>query len=95
MNRRSSRCLSPLLIPPKSPTASDGSNGQSPAPLSPLLGTLQLDLYQKKDVKILLPAIKQPEADQNDRSSPLGQLHFWLKYDFDKSDLNVHVVEGE
>ncbi|XP_021960510.2 synaptotagmin-7 [Folsomia candida] len=91
--RRSSRCLSPLLIPPRSPTASDGS-GQSPAPLSPLLGTLQLELYQKKDVKITLPGSKQPEANLDDGSKRLGQLRFQLKYDFDKSDLHVHVIEA-
>lgn len=92
--RRASRCLSPLLIPPKSPTPSDSSNN-SPAPLSPLLGTLQLDLYQRKDMTLFLPKDKQPGSSPHDRNPPLGRIHFRLRYDLDKSDLHVHMIEGE
>lgn len=92
--RRASRCLSPLLIPPKSPTPSDSSNN-SPVPLSPLLGTLQLDLYQRKDMTLFLPKDKQPGLSPHDRNAPLGRVHFRLRYDLDKSDLHVHVIEGK
>ncbi|CAG7717906.1 unnamed protein product [Allacma fusca] len=91
--RRASRCLSPLLIPPKSPTLSDASS-QSPGPVSPLLGSLQLDLYQKKDVTVFLPTNKQPGSSPHDKSIPLGRLHFRLKYELDKSDLHIHVIEA-
>ncbi|ODN02651.1 Synaptotagmin-3 [Orchesella cincta] len=92
-SRRASRCLSPLLIPPKSPTPSDSSNN-SPAPLSPLLGTLQLDLYQRKDMTVFLPKDKQPGSSPHDKNAPLGRIHFRLRYDLDKSDLHVHVIEA-
>ncbi|CAL8107262.1 unnamed protein product [Orchesella dallaii] len=92
-SRRASRCLSPLLIPPKSPTPSDSSNN-SPAPLSPLLGTLQLDLYQRKDMTLFLPKDKQPGSSPHDKNPSLGRIHFRLRYDLDKSDLHVHVIEA-
>ncbi|ODN01498.1 Synaptotagmin-1, partial [Orchesella cincta] len=118
---RASRCLSPLLIPPMSPSpksptslAGDGpSSGPVTGPLSPLLGSLQLDLYQKQDICIFLDASKQPSgyrpppgnksapADATDVATynahhniPLGRLHFGIKYDLDKSDLHVTVIEA-
>lgn len=71
------------------------SSSQSPGPVSPLLGSLQLDLYQKKDVTIFLPSTNQPGSSPHDKSNPLGRLHLRLKYDLDKSDLHVHVIEGK
>ena len=102
---------------PKSPSslAGDGpcSSGPVTGPLSPSLGNLQLDLYQKRDICIFLDASKQPSgyrspgnnknapADPGDvvtfnahQNIPLGRLHFGIKYDLDKSDLHVHVIEG-
>ncbi|XP_066590350.1 synaptotagmin-5 isoform X2 [Prorops nasuta] len=77
-----SRCLSPLLIPPPRSSISDGG----PVPPASPLGSLQPDLYQRRDGPIFL----------NARSSGriLGRLHLRLKYDFDKSDLHVHLIEA-
>lgn len=73
------RCLSPLLLPPRSQV-------QEPPPPSPL-GTLQPDLYQKREGPLFLRS--------GNRSGPsLGRLHLRLKYDFDRSDLHVHLIEG-
>jgi len=125
--RRSSRSLSPLFIPPMSPKSpTDGLNSASSSqpsstgPLSPMIGSLQLDLYQKKDVTVFLDSHGRITPLTNDmvgvkngknkgkngengsvtncfKSSghrSLGRLHFRLKYDLDKSDLQIHVIEG-
>lgn len=101
---------------PKSPTSLTGdSGGPSTGPLSPSLGSLQLDLYQKQDICIFLDASKQPSGYRspgNNKTAPadvdadvvtynahhnipLGRLHFAIKYDLDKSDLHVNVIEGK
>lgn len=74
------RCLSPLLLPPRSQVP-------DPPPASPL-GTLQPDLYQKREGPLFLHS--------GNRGGPsLGRLHLRLKYDFDRSDLHVHLIEGK
>ncbi|XP_025156336.1 synaptotagmin-6 isoform X2 [Harpegnathos saltator] len=82
-SRQASRCLSPLLIPP--PRASISNGGPIP-PASPL-GSLQPDLYQKQDSKVFLSARRTGKH--------LGELHLRLKYDFDRSDLHVHLIEAK
>lgn len=75
------RCLSPLLLPPKT-NAIDPNCG----PASPL-GAIQPDLYQRTDGPIYVTA---PEG-----SLPLGKLHFQIKYDSNLFDLTVHLIEGK
>ncbi|XP_046489341.1 synaptotagmin-5 isoform X1 [Neodiprion pinetum] len=76
------RCLSPLLIPP--PRVSGSDTGPT-LPTSPL-GSLQPDLYPRRDGPLLI---------DTRRSGPsLGRLHLRLQYDFDRSDLNVHLIEA-
>lgn len=62
---------------PKSPTSltgdGPGSSGPVTGPLSPSLGSLQLDLYQKQDICIFLDASKQPSGYRspgNNKSAP-------------------------
>jgi synaptotagmin-6 len=106
---RAPRCLSPLLIPQRSELNKnvnsitkihldrlnrlDRSNsiveGNSPLPPASPLGTLQPDLYTKREGPVFLGL---PEGLSQGPS--LGRLHMRLKYDFDKSDLNVHLIEG-
>ncbi|XP_012528909.1 synaptotagmin-5 isoform X2 [Monomorium pharaonis] len=81
-SRQTSRCLSPLLIPP--PRASISEGGPIP-PASPL-GSLQPDLYQRRDGPVFLSARRTGKH--------LGRLHLRLRYDFDKSDLDVHLIEA-
>ncbi|XP_011870494.1 PREDICTED: synaptotagmin-5 isoform X1 [Vollenhovia emeryi] len=82
-SRQTSRCLSPLLIPP--PRASVSSDGGPIPPASPL-GSLQPDLYQRRDGPVFLSARRTGKH--------LGRLHLRLRYDFDKSDLDVHLIEA-
>ncbi|KAK7867767.1 hypothetical protein R5R35_002266 [Gryllus longicercus] len=91
------RCLSPLLIPP----AGGGRGGacvgvcagmgmgvgDPPAPPASPLGALQPDLYQRRDGPLFLSARRGAGA-------ALGRLHLRLKYDFDRSDLHVHLIEA-
>ena len=78
------RCLSPLMIPPP---ASRSLVSEPVAPPASPLGALQPDLYQRRDGPLFLGSR---------RSGPsLGRLHLRLKYDFDRSDLHVHLIEGE
>ncbi|XP_021930564.1 synaptotagmin-5 isoform X3 [Zootermopsis nevadensis] len=78
-----SRCLSPLLIPP---VPSRSLVSDPPAPPASPLGALQPDLYQRQDGPLFLGSR---------RSGPsLGRLHLRLKYDFDRSDLHVHLIEA-
>ena len=77
------RCLSPLLIPPRSqPGGVDPGCG----PASPL-GALQPDLYTRQDGPMYLTA---PES-----SPALGRLHLRVKYDYHLFDLTVHLIEGK
>lgn len=75
------RCLSPLLIPPRTPAGIDPGCG----PASPL-GALQPDLYQRPDGPIYLTA---PE-----NSVALGKLHLRVRYDSHLFDLTVHLIEA-
>ncbi|KAK9305215.1 hypothetical protein QLX08_003657 [Tetragonisca angustula] len=81
-SRSAGRSLSPLLIPPSRISASEGG---PPPPASPL-GSIQPDLYQRRDGPIYL------KARVNGKS--LGRLHLRFKYDFDRSDLHVHLIEA-
>ncbi|RZF44926.1 hypothetical protein LSTR_LSTR013116 [Laodelphax striatellus] len=77
-----SHALSPLLLPPRGTAASCGE-----APPSSPLGALQPDLYQPRDAPLFLKSAN--------RSGPsLGRLHLRLDYDFDRSDLHVHLIEA-
>jgi hypothetical protein len=79
------RCLSPLLIP--STRAHTPEVNLSAPPASPL-GAIQPDLYMRKDGPLFIGS--------SPKSGPsLGRLHFRLKYDFDRSDLIVHLIEGK
>lgn len=82
-SRQTGRCLSPLLIPP--PRASISSDGGPIPPASPL-GSLQPDLYQRRDGPVFLSARRTGKH--------MGRLHLRLRYDFDKSDLDVHLIEA-
>ncbi|RLU24506.1 hypothetical protein DMN91_002595 [Ooceraea biroi] len=82
-SRQTGRCLSPLLIPP--PRASISSEGGLIPPASPL-GSLQPDLYQRRDGPVFLSARRTGKH--------MGRLHLRLRYDFDKSDLDVHLIEA-
>uniref|UniRef100_A0A6P4EC02 Uncharacterized protein LOC108038534 n=1 Tax=Drosophila rhopaloa TaxID=1041015 RepID=A0A6P4EC02_DRORH len=75
------RCLSPLLIPPRSQPGVDPAMG----PASPL-GALQPDLYRLPDGPVYLTA---PES-----SHAVGRLHLRVKYDYHLFDLTVHLIEG-
>lgn len=78
-----SRCLSPLLIPPRTPVACDaGAIG----PASPL-GAIQIDLYTRQEGPVHINA---PHG-----TVTLGRLHLRVKYDSCVSDLAVHVIEGK
>ncbi|XP_055905905.1 synaptotagmin-7 isoform X1 [Eupeodes corollae] len=76
------RCLSPLLIPPRS---QPGGVEQGCGPASPL-GALQPDLYTRQDGPMYLTA---PES-----SPALGRLHLRVKYDYHLFDLTVHLIEA-
>uniref|UniRef100_A0ABD2X9Q3 C2 domain-containing protein n=1 Tax=Trichogramma kaykai TaxID=54128 RepID=A0ABD2X9Q3_9HYME len=77
------RCLSPLMIPSPRASFSLSTDGGLP-PASPL-GALQPDLYQRRD---------QPLFLSRGSGKSLGRLRLRLSYDFDKSDLDVHLVEA-
>ncbi|XP_063230922.1 synaptotagmin-5 [Bacillus rossius redtenbacheri] len=77
------RNLSPLLLPS---LASRVAPGDTTAPPASPLGTLQPDLYQRKQSPLFLGS---------QRSGPsMGRLHLALYYDFDKSDLHVNLIEA-
>ena len=76
------RCLSPLLIPPRTPAGVDQGMG----PASPL-GAIQPDLYTRQEGPIYLTAPQQSPA--------LGRLHLRIKYDYHLFDLTVHLIEGK
>lgn len=76
------RCLSPLLIPQKYYSIDCG-----PAPPASPLGVLQPDLYNKREGPLFL-------GNAGRTGQTLGRLHLRLNYDFDRSDLGVHIIEG-
>lgn len=78
------RCLSPLLIPPRTPGGLEAV-GAACGPASPL-GALQLDLYTRQDGPLFLTA---PAS-----SASLGRLHLRVKYDSHLFDLTVHLIEA-
>ncbi|XP_045488234.1 synaptotagmin-5 isoform X2 [Pieris rapae] len=88
------RCLSPLLMPPRidrSNSLVESSSGSGP--LSPgggatisSLGALQPDLYTKREAPLVIE-LEGPGPS-------LGRIHLRLKYDFDRSDLEVHLIEA-
>ncbi|XP_055383643.1 synaptotagmin-5 [Condylostylus longicornis] len=77
----SGRCLSPLLIPPRTPAGTEQGCG----PASPL-GAIQPDLYTRQEGPIYLTAPEQSPA--------LGRLHLRIKYDHHLFDLTVHLIEA-
>lgn len=79
------RSLSPLLSP--APHAQD--------PASPI-GSIQPDLYRKKEAVFFQSREASASSASATAAVPAhaGRLHFRLKYDFDKSDLVVHVIEA-
>lgn len=77
------RCLSPLLIPSRGHTP----DVAGPAPPASPLGAIQPDLYTRQDGPLFIGG--------SPKSGPsMGRLHFRLKYDFDRSDLIVHLIEA-
>ncbi|XP_047989457.1 synaptotagmin-5-like isoform X2 [Leguminivora glycinivorella] len=85
------RCLSPLLMPPRRIDRSNSLvESSSGAPLSPgapsALGALQPALYTKREAPLLI--------ELEGAGPSLGRLHLRLKYDFDRSDLEVHLIEA-
>ncbi|XP_072942287.1 synaptotagmin-5-like isoform X1 [Epargyreus clarus] len=89
------RCLSPLLMPPRridrSNSLVESSSGLGP--LSPgacatinALGALQPDLYTKREAPLMI--------ELEGAGPSLGRIHLRLKYDFDRSDLEVHLIEA-
>ncbi|XP_011503251.1 PREDICTED: synaptotagmin-6 [Ceratosolen solmsi marchali] len=89
-SRRSSidyvRCLSPLRIPPPRTYFTSYGDGNSAPPASPL-GSLQPNLYHRNSGPLFLNSTQRS-------GKILGQLHLRLSYDFDKSDLNIHLIEA-
>ncbi|VVC99058.1 unnamed protein product [Leptidea sinapis] len=89
------RCLSPLLVPPRRIDRSNSlvENSSGAGPLSPgggatisSLGALQPDLYTKREAPLVI---------ELEGSGPsLGRIHLRLKYDFDRSDLEIHLIEA-
>ncbi|KAF5285001.1 hypothetical protein FQR65_LT02313 [Abscondita terminalis] len=77
------RCLSPLLIPPRGHTPECGG----PAPPASPLGAIQPDLYTRQDGPLFLGSSSRSGIN-------MGRLHFRVKYDFDRSDLTVHLIEA-
>ncbi|XP_070574364.1 synaptotagmin-10-like [Ptychodera flava] len=53
------------------------------------IGSVKPDLYAKSNDIVVMQNEKQGKVKK------LGKLHFKLKYDFDKSDLNVDVLQAE
>ncbi|KAJ8982659.1 hypothetical protein NQ317_019060 [Molorchus minor] len=78
------RCLSPLFIHSSRGATPDSASCAPPA--SPL-GAIQPDLYLRKDGPLFIGGNNKPGPS-------LGRLHFRLSYDFDRSDLIVHLIEA-
>ncbi|KAH9379600.1 hypothetical protein HPB48_020299 [Haemaphysalis longicornis] len=62
----------------------------------PLSGSIQPDLYRKKEAVFFQSREASASSASATAAVPThaGRLHFRLKYDFDKSDLVVHVIEA-
>ncbi|KPI91156.1 Synaptotagmin-1 [Papilio xuthus] len=89
------RCLSPLLMPPRRIDRSNSlvESSSGAGPLSPgagaaisALGALQPDLYTKREAPLVI--------ELEGAGPSLGRIHLRLKYDFDRSDLEVHLIEA-
>ncbi|XP_047545624.1 synaptotagmin-5-like isoform X1 [Vanessa atalanta] len=86
------RCLSPLLVPPRRIDRSNSLvESSSGVPLSPgatisALGALQPDLYTKREAPLVI--------ELEGAGPSLGRIHLRLKYDFDRSDFEVHLIEA-
>ncbi|XP_014670103.1 PREDICTED: synaptotagmin-6-like [Priapulus caudatus] len=65
---------------------SSGSRQRSESLSESGIGTLDLDLYRRK-TDVISQKLDEP-------SSGLGKLHFRLRYDFDKSDFVIHLIEA-
>ncbi|KAL1116086.1 hypothetical protein AAG570_005581 [Ranatra chinensis] len=79
------RPLSPLLVPQHSTTSLVIISSCRDVPSSPLpVGTLQPDLYTKPEGPLII------QSHNN-----AGRFHLTVAYDFDRSDLHVHLIEGE
>lgn len=74
------RCLSPLMIPPRTPGCDLGIGPASP------LGAIQIDLYTRQEGPVYITA--------PDSATSLGRLHLRVRYDSQVSDLAVHLIEG-
>ncbi|KOB70606.1 putative Synaptotagmin-6, partial [Operophtera brumata] len=91
------RCLSPLLVPPRRIDRSNSlvESSSGVGPLSPgasaaaisALGALQPDLYTKREAPLVI--------ELEGAGPSLGRIHLRMKYDFDRSDLEVHLIEGK
>ncbi|XP_065158910.1 synaptotagmin-1 [Atheta coriaria] len=81
------RYLSPLAIPSRSNTPESASNHSSPMPPSSPLGAIQLDLYTRKEGPLFISRLPEEGPD-------IGRLHFRLNYDFNRSDLIIHIIEA-
>nr|XP_023016151.1 synaptotagmin-5 [Leptinotarsa decemlineata] len=77
------RCLSPLFI--HRTVVPEASSTTAP-PASPL-GAIQPDLYLRKDGPLFI-------GSSNKSNTSMGRLHFRLSYDFDRSDLVIHLIEA-
>ncbi|XP_076394089.1 synaptotagmin beta isoform X3 [Megachile rotundata] len=75
----------PLHAASSYPPSRSSSDGGPPPPASPL-GSIQPDLYQRRDGPLYLKA--------RGHGKSLGRLHLRFKYDFDRSDLHVHLIEA-
>ncbi|XP_078048099.1 synaptotagmin beta isoform X3 [Augochlora pura] len=67
------------------PSRNSSESGQQP-PASPL-GSIQPDLYLPRNCPIFLKTIGNGKS--------LGRLHLRFKYDFNRSDLHVHLIEAD
>lgn len=79
-----SRPISPLFIPRSPSTATECATNAGA--ISPI-GNIQPSLYKKKDTILMA-------TPGGTGVSHLGRLHFRLKYDFQRSDLIVHIIEA-
>lgn len=81
-----------MLFPRPPPTppcaAAVAAEACSPGAASPI-GTIQPELYKKNNLLVL-----DTDASGSPGRGRYGRLHFRLKYDFDRSDLVVHVIEA-
>ncbi|KAK5643895.1 hypothetical protein RI129_007740 [Pyrocoelia pectoralis] len=85
----SSTCNSPALASPRTSSMGRSYTPDSggPAPPASPLGAIQPDLYTRQDGPLFLSG--SPRSGIN-----MGRLHFRVKYDFDRSDLTVHLIEA-